>query len=214
MTPFCTLSLTLSLGAIPPGNEIAHQDAAATIAALHNYELHHGRDNWTWQFLQKARAEVYDPLFGQNSFPAWLDTLYDFALRWFLVLELVAIAGGAFIAWRLWCRRSTWRALLWSFIWLVFLFLLYWLIAPRNEQLVVIKTDATILRQGNGLSYPPHFYQGLPIRLAVGVEATVRAKRNNGWIQVVLSPSPQPSPSGGEGRMIGWVPSDSVYFIK
>lgn len=203
MIPFCAVSLALSLSVIPLEDEIARQDAAATIAALHAHELHHGRDEWSWQLLQKARAEVYDPLFAQKPLPFWLDALYDLALRWFSVFELIAIAGGALMAWRLSRLRSTWRAILWSFVWFVFLFSLFWLITPKNEELVVIKTDASILRQGNGLSYPPHLYQGLPIRLAAGVEAIVRTQRDNGWIQVILP-----------GEKIGWVPSDSVYFIK
>jgi hypothetical protein len=190
-------------GAMPQKNDIPRQDAAATIAALQAYELHHGRDDWSWQLLRQVRPEVYDPLFAQKPMPAWLDGMYIFSLRWFLLLGLIIVSGGAWLAWQLWHQRSTWRALAWSVVWFLLLFSLYWMITPSNEQLAVVKTDATILRQGNGLSYPPHLYQGLPIRLAAGVEATVRAQRSNGWVQVLLP-----------NEKIGWVPSDSVYFIK
>jgi hypothetical protein len=65
-----------------------------------------------------------------------------------------------------------------------------------------VRLDGTVLRQGNGLSYPPHTHQGLPIRLAAGVEAVVRTRRPNEWVQLELP-----------GGHVGWVPQDAVYFV-
>jgi hypothetical protein len=197
------MTFGLLFSAMPQEDALPHQDTAAMIAALHEYELHHGRDDWSWSLLQQVRSEVYDPLFAQKPLPAWLDEMCLFGLRWLLILELMIAIGGAWLAWRLWRQRSTWQALAWSVIWFLLLFCLQWMIRPSHEHFIVIKNDATILRLGNGLSYPPHVYQGLPIRLTSGVEATVRAQRSNGWIQIVLP-----------GEKMGWVPSDAVYFIK
>lgn len=63
--------------------------------------------------------------------------------------------------------------------------------------LVVVRRD-TVLRRGNGDSFPPRFDSRLP----AGVEARILSTRG-GWVQVELA-----------GGAAGWLPEDSILDVK
>lgn len=65
-----------------------------------------------------------------------------------------------------------------------------------SEPLIVVRQEGVHLRQGNGLSYPPHRDAPLP----PGTEATLLFERS-GWVQVELA--------SGE---VGWLPRAAVLL--
>jgi tetratricopeptide (TPR) repeat protein len=66
---------------------------------------------------------------------------------------------------------------------------------------LVIASDDTVFRQGNGLSYPAKVLNGREVRLHAGVEGRLRGERPNGWVQIEL-------PDG----QIGWVERRQVLI--
>jgi hypothetical protein len=67
---------------------------------------------------------------------------------------------------------------------------------------VVITSDA-LLRQGNGLSYPPQDWHGRPVMLRQGVEGKVLVRKDNGWVLLELA-------SG----LRGWAPINAISFVS
>jgi len=66
----------------------------------------------------------------------------------------------------------------------------------------VVTQDKTLLREGNGTSYPGLLRDGLPIMLNVGVEIRVVAERPNGWAKIQTDTGDT-----------GWIPRSSLVFV-
>jgi hypothetical protein len=173
------------------------------IAVLRDREQQsYGREAWSQDRLRTARAEVYDPLFAVPPRPVWLHQLYLAFLHSMPLLLIAVVFGGAIVVWRRWRCNQLSSAVRGVIVWFLILWGLHLVIKPDAQPAAVVRLDGTVLRHGNGLSYPPHGHQGVPIRLAAGVEAVVRTQRANGWVQLELP-----------GGTIGWVPQDAVYLV-
>lgn len=182
---------------------LGREQRAAMIAYLRHREYQHGKYP-EWQGpLRSLRAEVVDALFAQPPTPDWVHRTQEFVLYAFPVLLLLTVVGGAYLVRRNWRRHRLTRAAAWCVVWFAALLALYFAVRPDRGPAAVVRQDGVVLRQGNGLSYPPHVHQGLPVRLAAGVEGVVRVRRPNGWVQVELSTG-----------AVGWVPQDAVYFVE
>ncbi len=66
---------------------------------------------------------------------------------------------------------------------------------------LVVAQDNVVMRQGNGLSFPPLRANGKDVTLHSGTEARKRGERPNGWVQLELP----------DGR-IGWVHRQQVLI--
>jgi hypothetical protein len=175
---------------------------AEILRELHQYEHTHGRDAWSWQELQTARRQVRDPLFSRPPLPAWAQAAYLEYLRGYPLVLLTVILAGGWLARRCWRKRIMGWSIGAAILWFAVLFMLYWSIRGDSPSLATLQVPQ-ILRQGNGLSYPPVTANGIPIRLAEGVEARVRTERSNGWSQIEL-------PEG----TLGWVPSSALLRME
>ncbi len=71
----------------------------------------------------------------------------------------------------------------------------------RERPIAVVIDNGTFLRKGNGASYPAVELKGVEIKLARGVEARVRSRRPNGWVQLEF-------PDG----LVGWVHAEQVLI--
>jgi hypothetical protein len=201
MTTFLVV-LALQWGS-PEGPSVRPDQRAAMIAYLRYRETLQGKAAHTQQPLRGLRGEVVDPLFAAADVSEWAYRSYQIVLQVFPVILLVAVVGGAFLVGRCWRRNRLGTALAWCVVWFALLTALHLLVRADDRPAAVVRVDGVVLRQGNGLSYPPHVNQGLPIRLAAGVEALVRTRRANGWVQLELP-----------GGKLGWVPQDAVYLVE
>jgi hypothetical protein len=134
--------------------------------------------------------------------PPWLPR---FAAGWYLALAFVAYTCACLAAARWWMLRRGRLLALAGLGFLVALVLLAGLVAEEwrdndlvARPLVVIADDGVLLRNGNGLRYPPRY----ETPLNRGVEARLLFVRGD-WLQIELN--------GGE---VGWVPREYTLVDK
>lgn len=176
---------------------------AAYIAVLRADELQHGKTSWTQEQLREAREAVAAPATSAPPWPGWAHSFHVMLLDWFDLLLPAVVIVGAMLVLRCWWRNRLVAALFWSLIWFAVLLALHLVVRPGPGPAAVVRVEGAVLRQGNGLSYPPQVYQGLPVQLSAGAEAVVRTRRENGWVQLEFSTG-----------IIGWVPQDAVYLVE
>ena len=179
-----------------------HSSPAAWIAVLRDYEQKHGRDVWSYQELCEARTAVLDPYYSAKSPPAWLYTINLLYLRYYPVLFLIVLLGGLSLIWQRITKRNASKTLLFIAGWFLLMWMMLMPIEPRGQTAAVLKSQS-MLREGNGASYPLVTREGTPLLLAAGVEAQLLAERSNGWAQLKLT----------DGT-VGWVPTDTVYLAR
>jgi hypothetical protein len=151
--------------------------------------------------LADARGRVLDPPAPTTAdWAPWMPRVaLHQQLQWALILYAIAWVP---LTLRIW-RQDSWTVVAGG---LVVVVSLAWLAGihsaedqDRRFPLAVVASDQTVLRQGNGNSYPAAEKNGVPIVLNRGVELRVQHRRKNGWLQVSL----------GDGAL-GWVPEKNV----
>lgn len=193
--------LYISLMMAVPSDQPAVSNPAAWIAVLRQQECVLGRSDWTWQELCEAREAVLDSDYAIKTPPRWLNEVYLLVLRsGSLPVILITLAG----IWLVWIRpvSRSWRVLLCiSLAWMLLSGTWAYVIQPQDKPAAIIKMHGIMVRQGNGLSYPPIFKGETTLILSAGVEANYLAQRSNGWVQLQLDDGTR-----------GWVPLDAVYL--
>ncbi|HQR06807.1 MAG TPA: SH3 domain-containing protein [Gemmatales bacterium] len=196
---WCLSSLMNELESSPP----AVNNPSAWIAVLRDYERQHGRDGWSYQELSEARAAVLDPYYSVKAASGWQRTLVSLYLDYYLVILLMIVVTCGSLAWN-YSRGQRWGSVLVvNLIWFALMCMALLPIQPGTYPTAVVKYQATLLREGNGLSYPVLVRDQSRIALAAGVEARLLAERSNGWVQIQLS----------DGS-VGWVPTEVVYLVR
>ena len=195
------LSLLLTDAAPPPATTA--NNSAAWIAILRDYERQHGRDAWSFQELSEARAAVLDPYYSGKALPGWLHNLTILYLQYYPVLFMAIFVIGAWLTWKAAASHRWGNGLFANMLWFVLMWMLLLPFQPDAQPWTVLKYQGTLLREGNGLSYPVIVRDRSRINLAAGVEARLLAERSNGWVQIQLS----------DGS-VGWVPTTAVYVVR
>lgn len=181
----------------------AANSPAAWIAVLRDYENQHGRDAWSYQELTDARTAVLDPHFSVKAVPGWLHEITIVYLRFYPVLLLIIFVIGLRMAW-IRVESHRWGKQLFCLLsWFILMWLVLLPVMTDTRPAAVLKYQGTLLRQGNGLSYPAVVRDNARISLAAGVEVLVLAERNNGWVQIQLA----------DGT-VGWAATESVYLLR
>jgi hypothetical protein len=195
--------ITLVMLLLQPDNSYSPSTHAAWLAVQHAHDRGSMPASWWWHRLQSAREAVADVHYSVAPLPDWQKQLYgtflDFAP---IILPLILLLGMTF-AFRAWQRHRVARSMTWSLATFAVLFLGVGLAQPDQRPLAIIKVPGTLVRQGNGLSYPVQTRQGMLLELAAGVEAEYLGQRDNGWVQLRLRDGIQ-----------GWVPLDGVYLVR
>lgn len=195
------LNLFFLIDGTPPEAASA-SSPAAWIAVLRERERTQGRDAWSWQELNEARAAVYDSRYATPTLTGWLKTSYVIYLRYAPVLVAIVMLAGLCFVW-VKGRHLPWTTgVMAAILWIALIGLIHLPLQADRRAAAVIKTAGIMLRQGNGLSYAWTLYQDKPIALASGVEAEWLAERANGWVQIRLTDGTR-----------GWIPKDTVYLI-
>jgi hypothetical protein len=202
MMPFIALGISVVLMQPNGGEASASTDPAVTIHAIRQFEVRRGRTQESWTALTKARAEVYDPLYARAPLPEWLDFPYRMILQWQLMALGVVLLCGSWAAYRLWKAQLLVQSLVLAGFWMMTILALWLAVAREPGTAGIVLTEGSLLRTGNGLSYPVRTHQGVPIRLTAGVEGVVRTVRSNGWMQLELP-----------GGQLGWVPEGAVGVV-
>jgi tetratricopeptide (TPR) repeat protein len=152
--------------------------------------------------LVDARSRVVDPpATPKSNWPVWLRESRP-KQAWMSFLSYL-LGWGLFVYW-LWKRNVQSLATGLFFLAIAMGQGAYVFFLERYDTanpLAVVSTDSTLLRKGNGLSYPPQEINSAPVRLNRGVEARVLTRRDNGWVQIELA-----------NGLIGWVPRDRVLI--
>jgi hypothetical protein len=195
--------ITFLLLLVQPAGNYNDANQAAWVAALHDYDQPPIRSSQWWSFLQGARETVADVNYSTPPMPDWQRFLYSDYLDYAPFILPFVLLLGMTIAYRAWRRQRLTRSLVWSLTTFAILFLGVTLAQPDQRPLAIIKVPGTLVRQGNGLSYPVLSRQGIMLELAAGVEAEYLGQRENGWVQLRLRDGIQ-----------GWVPLDGVYLVR
>ena len=202
MSIHAVLWLTILFSGVESPTPAAANNPAAWIAALRDYENQHGRDDWSYQELADARAAVLDPHYRVKAAPGWLQGLTVAYLRYYPILLLIIFFIGLHMVWK-YSESHRWGNQLFCLLsWFVLMWLALLPVMTDTRLGAVLKYQGTLLREGNGLSYPTVVRDHSRISLAAGVEVLVLAERNNGWVQLQLV----------DGT-VGWVPTESVYLL-
>lgn len=195
--------IALVLLLLQPENSYPPSTHAAWLTMMHSHDDGPIRTSWWWDRLQVAREVVADVNYGTTPMPDWQRQAYRFYLDFApIILPFVLLLGMTF-AFRAWRRQRLSRSMGWSLATFAVVFIGYSLAQPDRRPLVIIKVPGTLVRQGNGLSYPVQTRQGMLLELAAGVEAEYLGQRDNGWVQLRLRDGIQ-----------GWVPLDGVYLVR
>jgi uncharacterized protein YgiM (DUF1202 family) len=203
MSIHAALLLSILFAGVESPSLTAANNPAAWIAVLRDYENQHGRDAWSYQELADARTAVLDPHYSVKTLPGWLHDLTVVYLRYYPVLLLIIFVIGLRLVWK---RSQSYRwgsQLFWLLSWFILMWLVLLPVMTETRPGGVLKSQGTVLREGNGLSYPMVTRDNARISLAAGVEVLVLAKRSNGWVQIQLA----------DGT-VGWAPTDSVYLLR
>ena len=203
MSILAALWLSILFSGVESPVPTAANNPAAWIAVLRNYENQHGRDAWSYQELADARTAVLDPHYSVKALPGWLHDLTVVYLRYYPVLLLILFVIGLRLAWNR-SKTHRWGSQLFCLLsWIVLMWLALLPMMTETRPAAVLKYQGTVLREGNGLSYPVVVRDNARISLAAGVEVLVLAERNNGWVQLQLA-----------GGTVGWAPTESVYLVR
>lgn len=179
-----------------PANQLAW------LATLLDYERHAGRNAWSWNQLQSVRHSFADPTIRTPWWKEWVETFYAIYLNWYpLVLILLCLLSGLLIL-RAWRTQHLVRGILFALLWFVLLYLGHTALQGTQAPVAVVKQDGVMLREGNGLSYRTVNKDGQLVRLPMGCELEITARRENGWVQVKQS-----------GSLMGWLPEEVVFIV-
>ncbi len=203
MSIHAVLWLTILFSGVESPVPAAANNPAAWIAALRDYENQHGRDDWSYQELAEARAAVLDPHYRVKAVPGWLRDITVVYLRYYPALLLIIFFIGLRMAWKRSESHRWGNQLLCLLSWFALMWLVLLPVMTETRPAAVLKYQGTLLREGNGLSYPAVLRDHARIGLAAGVEVLVLAEGSNGWVQIQLA----------DGT-VGWTPTESVYLLR
>lgn len=198
------LLLIILLGWIPE-EEVSPartSSLAGWIACLHQYELEHGRDAWSWTELSHARAQVLDPYFGSARLHEWAVSSWSIVLHVVPLIMLLITLACCLLCYRYWIQKHWTTCILVVVLWFLTLWSLLIIQEPASIPIAVIQQPGLDMRQGNGLSYEICRWNDQPVKLAEGVEARWIAERDNGWVKIAL-----------QQGLTGWVPRDGVLVV-
>lgn len=191
---------------MPPDNSppvsLATNSPAAWIAVLRSRQFEKGVTADLYQDLTEARASVFDPLYSQPAPSSWVRELFPRYLEILPFLLLAINLIGCVVLWKRRHLRRWGRSLTLAVLWLCLMLLALLPTHSDPRPAAIVKTPGILLRQGNGLSYPPVENRLGPVSLAAGVESVFLAQRPNGWVQIQLHDGAR-----------GWLPRDAVYLV-